>query len=249
MNLFFFIGYIFINSFWPYAQFDSINFRVIEEFSILIEKDTMNIKVTNVPNQNWLERNEGAFIAALLASIVAIFSVYLTARSIKKQRLEREKEIYCGLLDAIKIELMYHEKNLTFLIKGLEKIKSVSIKENEIIIPEYPRNLSLNFLRGLRNKLIETELLNANILRFLSYYINKCEIINADIDFECLMKLTEKLKGKVNFQEATKSYFDEEIKQVKNIQLSISGIIKNINANLTSLGRTSKVNEIAIPKS
>lgn len=197
--------------------------------------NSIPIKIISYPNEPWIERNEGiagSFIGALLAGFVAIISVRLTARSIKKQRIEKEKEIYCGLLNAMKIELDYHQQNFPILIEGLQTIKDISLKQGSIITSKAPRYISLNFLLDIRRRLIDIELLNTNILKLISFYINKCEIVNMDMDFESLVKLNEKFKESFNFQESTKDYFDKELEEVGKLQKSLIGINKRIDLEL-----------------
>jgi hypothetical protein len=229
----FFIVFFFINLF--YAQTDSI---IAKEFNDTLYNKTNSsipIKIISYPNTSWVERNEGiigSFIGALLAGLVAIISVRLTARSIKKQRIEKEKEIYCGLLNAIKIELDYHHQIFPILIEGLQMIRDISLKQGEIITSKAPRNISLNFLLDIRRRLIDIELLNTNILKLISFYINKCEIVNMDMDFESLVKLNGKFKENFNFQASTKDFFDKEIEEVGNLQKSLSGINNSIDIEL-----------------
>jgi hypothetical protein len=186
----------------------------------------------------------------LLASLIAIYSIRQTHKNQiflendkANKRQIREEEIYCGLLNAAKIELIYHQKILPFLIEGLQKIRDASLREGEIITAKAPRNISLNFLQEIRRKIIDKEILDTNILQLLSYYINKCEIINMDMDFESLIKLNEKFKDKVDFQELVKDYFDKEIDQVKKIQESLTGIIYNLDTKLSSFNKPYKINE------
>ncbi len=230
-----------------FAQSDTVEIEALNDTLFINNNDSSYVNIVSYPHQSWWARNEGAivgsFIAAFLAGIIAIISVYLTARSIKKQRGEREKEIYCGLLYSIKIELIYHSKNHKNLIEELEVIKHNSLLANEIITDSPSRNISLTFLKEVRNKLIDTELFNTNILLFLSAYVNKCELVNSDINFERMIKVSEKFKDQLNFAESTKSYFDVVIKQLQDLQKSIPEIIEHINADLQLFGETSEINE------
>ena len=159
-------------------------------FNSLKNIDTCFVKVVNTQNQSWTEKNEGAivgsFIATFFAALIAILSVYLTTQANKKQKQEREKEIYCGLLFAIKIELLYQGQNHKYLIQELKVIEHNSLIANEIIVENPPRNISLNFLKNIRNKLIESEIFNTNV--------------NSDINFNRLIKSARNLKRKLIFQ-------------------------------------------------
>lgn len=251
MNKYLILLFIPLN--FSFAQIDSSIIKSFNDTLIVKTKDSSFVKIISYPEMTWIERNEGAivgsFIGALLAGIIAIISVYLTARSSKIQRREREIEIYCGLLYSIKIELLYHSKTHINLIEELEVIKHNSLLSNEIITDSPSRNISLIFLLEVRNKLIDTELFNTNILLLISAYINKCELINNDIKFERLIKISEKFKENVNFQESTKSYFDIVIKQIGDLQNSIPDIISYINSDLQSFGKTSDIDESAYLKS
>lgn len=207
------------------------------------KNDTSVVKIISYPQSSWIEKNEGTFLGAFLAGLIAILSVYLTTRSTKKSRLAKETEIYCGLLYAIKIELIYQSKNHDFLIQELEVIKHNSLIANEIITDSPSRTITLNFLQDVRSKIISTELFNTRILLLLSAYMNKCELVNCDIKFERLIKLSEKFKDKVNFPESTKTYFDIIIKQVNDLKKAIPDIISYINADLKSFGKTSDIDE------
>jgi len=230
-----------------HSQTDSANINLANDTHGHISNDTSHIKIISYPDVTWYERNEGAiigsFVGAFLAGIIALLSIYLTARSNKRQRREREIEIYCGFLYSIKIELIYHSKNHNNLIEELRMIKHNSLLANEIITDSPSRNISIPFLRELRSKLIDTELFNTKILLTLSAYINKCDLVNSDIKLERLMKVSEKFKEQVNFAESTKSYFNIVIEETENLKKSIPEIIKQINADLTLLGKTSEIDE------
>lgn len=212
----------------------SLSAKTTKESTEQIKNDSSYVHILSYPQQSWFERNEGSLIATLLASLVAIFTVYLTARSNKKQRLERDKEIYRGLLNAIKIELDYHRQLFPIVIEGFQNIRDISIAQEKIIASKGPREIPLNFLFDIRKKLIDSELLNSNILKFISFYINKCEIVNMDMDFENLIRLNEKFKENFKFSDAVKDYFNKEVEEVEKLQKSITGISNIIDNELNN---------------
>lgn len=193
--------------------------------------------------ENWFDKNQGTFLGALLAGLIAILSVYLTSKANKRYRLEKDTEIYCGLLYSIKAELIYQNINHDNLSKEMEAIKHNSLIANEIITDSPSRTISLNFLKDIRSKIISTEVFNTHILFYLSAYINKCELINSDIKFERLIKLNEKFKDKVDFPKTTQNYFDTVIIQIKNVRGSIPILIKKINEDLEFNGKPIEIDE------
>lgn len=209
--------------------------------------DSSYVTIVKYPSQTWLRRNEGyivgSLLGALFAGIIAIISVKLTSQQNIKSRIQREKEIYCGLLYSIKVELIYHDKNHQFLADELKVIQQNSLAANEIITDSPGRNISINFLKELRSKIIDTELFETQILLFLTAYINKCELINNDINFERLIRVNEKFKENLNFSESIKGYFDVIISEIENLKKSIPGIIKLINNDLVKMGKTSDIDE------
>jgi hypothetical protein len=237
----------FISSYALIAKSDSLQARVHNDTMFIKNNDSSYVSIVNYPKQTWLEKNEGSIIGALtgalFAGLIAVLSVQLTSRANKKSRIQKEKEIYCGLLYSIKIELIYHSKNHNNLIEELKVIQHNSILANEIITDAPSRNISISFLRELRSKIIETELFNTTILLFISAYINKCELVNSDIKFERLIKLSEKFKEQVDIPASIKSYFEIVIEQTENLKKSIPDIIKHINADLTLMGKPSDIDE------
>lgn len=225
------------------AQSDSLSDKTAKGTTHDINNDSSYVHIISYPQQSWIERNEGAFISTLLASIVAILSVYLTARSNKKQRLEREMEIYCGLLYSLKIELLYHSRTHENLIQELEVIKHNSLIANELVIHSPSRFINVSFLQEVRSNIINTEIFNTQILLLLSAYIHKCEFVNIDIKLERLDVLLKKFKEKANFSGTTKTYFNIVITHIQELQKAIPPIIEHINADLKSLGKTSDINE------
>jgi hypothetical protein len=225
------------------ANSDSTQNKVYTDTIFIKNNDSSYVSIINYPQQTWLRRNEGSILGAFFAGLIAILSVYLTSKANKKSRLQKEIEIYSGLLYSIKVELIYHSKNHDFLIKELIIIRNESILVNKIIINSASRNISVSFLNELRSKIIDTEIFNTTILLFVSSYINKCELVNNDIKFERLIKVNEKYKGEVNIQASIKSYFDVVIEQTENLKKSIPNIIKLINEDLTRMGKPSEIND------
>lgn len=236
---------LFFNTTFSLSDSNSVSIRTNTD--TLKNADTCFVKITNTQNQSWFEKNEGeifgSFIAAFFAGLIAILSVYLTSRANKNQKQEREKEIYCGLLFAIKIELLYQVQTHKNLIEELKVIEHNSLIANEIIVENPSRNISLTFLNKIRDKVIESEIFNTNILLLLTAYINKCELVNSDINFDRMIKISQKFKDKVNFPASTKSYFSIVIEQINNLQEAIPELIKHINFDLQSLGKTSDIDE------
>src|ERR1035437_9719559 len=208
MKIFVIISIILINFSSLVAKSDSLQNKVYNDTISIRNKDTSFVSIINYPERTWLERNEGSIVGAFFAGLIAVLSVYLTSRANKKAHKQREKEIYCGLLYSIKIELIYHNKNHDNLIEELRIIQKNSINANELITDSTSRNIQVSFLKELRSKIIDTDLFNTKILLFLSAYINKCELVNSDINFEKLIKISEKFKTQFDIPASIKSYFD-----------------------------------------
>jgi len=238
---------IFISSSTLIANSDSLSNKTYNDTLFIKNNDSSYVNIVKYPEQTWLQRNEGnivgAFFGALFAGLIAVLSVYLTSRANKKSRLQKEKEIYCGLLYSVKIELIYHDKNHNNLIEELKVIQHNSLIANEIITDAPSRNISISFLKELRSKIIDTELFNTKILLFISAYINKCELVNSDIQFERLIKVSEKFREQVDIPVSIKGYFDVVIKQTENLKKSIPDIIKYINADLALMEKPSDIDE------
>jgi hypothetical protein len=170
-------------------------------------------------------------------------SVYLTYRSSKKQRLDREKEIYCGLLYALKTELFHHFDTNKNLIQELKVIQNKSLIENELAIHKPSRFINITFLNELRSNIIKTEIFNTKILFLLSDYIYKSEFVNIDINLERLDVILEKFKEKENFPKTVKTYFNIVTTHIQELQNAIPKIIQNIDYDLQLLGKTRDINE------
>ncbi|MCH7772445.1 MAG: hypothetical protein IIA49_15760 [Bacteroidetes bacterium] len=215
MKVFIIISIILISFSTLIAQSDFLQNKVNNDTIFIKNNDSSYISIINYPKQTWLERNEGSIVGALMgalfAGLIAVLSVYLTSRANNKSRIQKEKEIYCGLLYSIKIELIFHDKNHNNLIEELKVIQHNSILANEIITDAPSRNISVSFLKELRSKIIDTELFNTTILLFISAYINKCELVNSDIKFERVIKISEKFKEQVDIPTSIKSYFDNQL--------------------------------------
>ncbi len=239
MKIYFLIVLLFIISNNVFAEPDSLSTSTTKVNIENVKSDSSYVHILSFPHQSWIERNEGAFIGTLLAGLVAILTVYLTARSNKRQRLEREKEIYCGLLNAIKIELDYHKQIFPIIVEGLQNIRDISITQEKMITSKAPREIPLSFLFDIRKRLIDSDLLNSNLLKFISFYITKCEIVNKDMDYENLIRLNEKLKENFKFSDAVKDYFNKEIEEVGNLQKSITVINNIIDKELNINGKAS----------
>lgn len=229
------------------AGSDTLNNQKHYDTPLIKNNDSAFVTIVKYPKQNWFEKNEGNIVGALVGSffagIIAVISVYLTSQANKKLRLLKEKEIYCGFLYSTKIELIYHSKNHSKLVEELKVIQHNSLIASEVITDAPSSNISLSFLKELRSKIVDTELFNTKILLFLSDYINKCELVNNDIQFERLIKVSEKFKEQIDFQSSIKSYFDIVIKEVENLIKSIPDAIQLINDDLALMGKPSEIDE------
>lgn len=234
------------------AAFFAADSDSLKEFSrvdtvYLRPNDSTYVSIVKYPHQTWFQRNEGNIIGGLLgaflAGLIAIISVQLTSSANTRNRIKREKEIYCGLLYALKIELDNNSNDYNNLIGELKVILQRSLSTNEIIADAPSRDISISFLQELRTKMMDTEVFNTKILLLISEYINDSELINRDIEFERLIKLTEKFKEQVDFPEAINSYFSTVIEQIENLEKSNPLIVEQINADLVSMGKKCEFDE------
>jgi hypothetical protein len=213
------------------------------EFSSIFP-DTAKVEIIGVPLEGWWDRNEGTFLGALFAGLIALISVLMTNYFNKRTKFDREKEVYCGMLFAIKTELEYHHKSFPHLIQELQAILERSIEVKDIIINKPSRDISVMFLKEIRGKILSLENYNSNVFRVISSYINKCELINSDIQFERIIRLNQKVKNDPTFEDSIRGYFDKVIEEIKKVSLSIEYIFSLINDDLTSLGKVNKHPEI-----
>lgn len=228
-----------------YSQSDSIS---VSNEKIRDGKKNAKVEIIKASQINWWEKNEGAFLGAFLAGMVAIFTVLLTNYLNKRENSKRENEIYCGVLFAIKAELEYQYKSLPHLIEELKAILEKSIEAKEVIANKSSRDISVNFLVEIRSKILLLSNYNTIVFRDISAYINKCEIINSDLEFERLIILKEKIKIEPSFDESINNYFlkiIEDIEDIENIRKSIPIIFELINADLASLGKENKSSNIS----
>ena len=167
MKIFVIISIISISFSALFAKSDSLQNRGYKDTIFIKNKDSSYVSIINYPKRTWLERNEGSIVGALFAGLIAVLSVYLTSKANKRSHQKRQKEIYCGLLYSIKIELIYHDKNHDNLIEELRVIQEKSINAMELITDSTSRNIQVSFLKELRSKMIDTELFNMTILLFI----------------------------------------------------------------------------------
>ncbi len=207
--------------------------------------DTAVTKIVSVPESTWLRRNEGSIFSGAIASLIAILSVHLTARSAKKTQKRQEKEIYCGYLFAIKTELLNQAEIIPKLIESLKYISKVSVEAKEFMVSKAPRSLNSELLKVLRNKIIDTEIFNTHVLLRLITYINICETINSDMKFDFMQEFVKNLQknspgGKNDFGFSILGYFNILIDEADNLNSSITDIIALIDADLAFNGKPKK---------
>lgn len=211
-----------------YSHNDSTVVNILYDTIKVKQNDSSFVKIISVPKSTWIYRNEGAILGAFLASLVAIITVYLTHRSNRKLRIEKEKKIYYGLLFSLKIEFNSQTTNVQSLLQELLVIKNNSISANEIISIQPPRNLSLSFLKEVRNKFLNSEIFTTNILFLVSKFINKSQLINSNIKFERLLNISEIFKESIDYKKVISVYFDAVIMDVEELQKSIPEIISGL---------------------
>jgi len=194
--------------------------------------DTLDVKIVKTPKQNFWERNEGTIIGALLAGLIAVFSVKYTNYYNIKRINRLNKKIYYGLLSVLKSELEYQKNIISFLLEEI-KVTGDTIRDgNDLGFKKPFRKIQTKFIDETRNKLLSIELKDTDLLKLLTAFINKCELINNDLNYEVIYTFCINAKKNNKLDEFVILYFGEMHKQTSDTLSAISPIIAFIDSEI-----------------
>lgn len=187
--------------------------------------DTLNMEVVKTLPQNFCERNEGTLIGALLAGLIAVFSVWFTNHCNIKRINKLNKKLYYGLLTILKSELEYQSEIINFLIEEIKVTGETVKNRNDLGLKKPFRKIQTKFIDETRNKLLSIELKDTDLLKLLTAFINKCELLNADLNYEVIYIFYANAKENNKLEDFVKIFFGEMHKQISDTLSAISPII------------------------
>ncbi len=192
----------------------------------------IKVEIIKTPEQQFWERNEGTILGALLAGLVAIFSVGLTNYCNTRRTKQLNKRIYFGLLSVIKSELEYQSKTIELLCDEI-KVTGDSLRDgNELGLKKPFRKIQTKFLYEGRNKLLSVEIKNTDLLRLLTSFINRCELINDDLNYESIYIFYNDAKTKNQIDEFVAIFFGDMQKHISDTLSTVNPIISFIDSEL-----------------
>lgn len=198
----------------------------------------MILACSGFQNFSFWERNEGTFLGAISAGLVAVITVYLSTYLNNKKEVEKnlreETNKYSGLLSLIHTELNAHKLHLQLLKNSLNTIKELSIERRFFIVADLPMRFDLSFVNDGLRELCKFQNFDHQIMILLITYKNLVNSINLSLEFERANKLLFDNKDGNNIEESIESYFNVLEKDYLNkIDLLITDIRMLIERNVT----------------
>jgi len=198
----------------------------------------MILACSGFQNFSFWERNEGTFLGAISAGLVAVITVYLSTYLNNKKEVEKnlreETNKYSGLLSLIHTELNAHKLHLQLLKNSLNTIKELSIERRFFIVADLPMRFDLSFVNDGLRELCKFQNFDHQIMILLITYKNLVNGINIALEFERANKLLFDNKDGNNIEESIESYFNVLEKDYLNkIDLLITDIRMLIERNVT----------------
>jgi len=171
---------------------------------------------------DFLSRNEGTILGAILSGLVALFAFFL---GIKFQH-RKERKIYTGNLFSLLTELEWKKGTLERLVKELNTIKNESAAQGRIVTNHSSTNINLENLFQIRDNIIKFEFANSQILLLINVIINLSIEINPSLDFTRPIEYLDSLNDEEAEQkkpEAINGYFDNLISgHIKKLELALN---------------------------
>lgn len=197
-----------------------------------------------INTSSFWSRNQGAFLGAFGAGIVAIISAYLSSYLTHKKAIERdlqaikknlqkESSDYSGILSLIHTELNAHKSHLSLLINSLKKLKESSIENQIFVIDKLPMKFDLSIINNGLNLLHKFSNYDHRIMIFLVSYKNLIMGANTALEFNNANRLLSSQKNISNTGELIASYFNVlDTEYLNKIEPLISDIRKLIERNV-----------------
>lgn len=174
--------------------------------SSLDQKETIDVNI--VDKGNWFEKNSGALLGAFGGALTAILAAFLTNYVASNIRKKKDKKIYEGVLYSIHTELHWQQHYTEAFKNQINEIERISKLTNEFCVEEAPNSYDTRYLEYCRQRLLEYDDFNHQIVALLSTHINKLNETNDNVNFRVAQKI--KLpKGETMNEEAIGKYFEK----------------------------------------
>jgi len=190
-----------------------------------------NNLIVNEKPDFWLEFLS-IFIGTFSAALVAFFTVWLTNRYKEKQESRLNTKKYFALLKSLKSDLIYQKQILGFLLEELEITNVNMIKLKKNIFEKPFRTIRVKFIEDVRNRMLSIHSIDEELLISLTVFLNQCELINSDLNYNTLVTSINNIGYSVNFDQIVDGYFKKMIKHVEEIRGLIPNIVAIIDKNL-----------------
>ncbi|MCL5068675.1 MAG: hypothetical protein M1368_10045 [Thaumarchaeota archaeon] len=217
---------VFICSLAISAPRDSAAVKTVHQHIGYMSGDTLNVKVVGSQDPGFWERTTGYLLPTVLSIIVAWITVLITMRAEKERSEEAERDKLRRLLEALKEEVVYHQKMFNLLQQELASIQNSAVSTGQLVYNKPKRSVALGFLRGVQAKILELPALSHDLLKLLGSYVNGCELVNTDLDFDELRTMINQPNLQVPPNQVFTQYFSEMIGHVKDLETVAAGLIK-----------------------
>lgn len=177
--------------------------------SLIVSSDIEGpLNVSIIDERSWIARNSGALIGALGGAFSAILAAILTNYVSNRIRKKKEKKVYEGVLYSIHTELHWQLNHTTALKNQLSEIRRISKLNGNFCVDKAPNSYDPRYLEYCRQRLLEYDNFDHEIVALLSTHINKLNETNANIDFSVAknMKVPE---GESITKEQIDEYFNK----------------------------------------
>ena len=214
---------------------DSVATNRIVHQQLQLHPDTALVQVIGYHDPNFIEKIAGYLIPTLLSIAVALITLIMTQRAEKRRRSEEERRTFRGVLAALKEEVGYHAKILPFLQDELKGICASAIFSGSLPYSGPKRTVNSKFLREIRTRIVGMSVPSGDLLKLLSAYINSCDLVNTDLDFDWLRAVSNQAGTQQDKNKMVNGYFEEMIQHVKDQQTGASGLVQLIDYELQQL--------------
>ncbi len=158
-------------AFIPISDTIDVLYSTTASDTILTESQSANIK------------NDTAFWTIIGGSISAILAAYFTNFFAKLNQNKKDRRIYEGFLYSIHTELHWHLSQTSAFKNQLGELKRVSIDLNKFAVSKAPNSYDVRYLEYCRQRILEYEQFDHEIVALLSTFINLLNEINVNVDF------------------------------------------------------------------
>ena len=176
----------------------------------------------------------GSFIGALLASLIAIYSIKKTHKN--QILLENEKvfnqrhineKIYCGHIFSIYSILINHAQISIMLKRELNAFAN-HVKVTGDLLVEKPFNVfAIDLIKECLLKTLSYENYDSNTILYLVTYVNSLDNFDSNLNLIPLLKVRDKYNDNDSYAKTVKKYFDE--------LLGILNLLDELNDKITKM--------------